>query len=128
MAFRSAFAELETTAATATDATVRFSLFPIEAAATAATAAGADSSSESVATAAAAVPIATATSAQVVVPAAAATATATAGDGDGGGETVTASAQLKPPAGAVKQWSTKHPQTYSVLAEVLETSLLCAIL
>jgi hypothetical protein len=120
MAFRSAFAELETTAATATDATVRFSLFPIEAAATAATAAGADSSSESVATAAAAVPIATATSAQVVVPAAAATATA----GDGGGETVTASAQLKPPAGAVKQWSTKHPQTYSVLAEVLETPLL----
>ena len=126
MAFRSAFAELETTAATATDATVRFSLFPIEAAATAATAAGADSSSESVATAAAAVPIATATSAQVVVPAAAATATATAGDG--GGETVTASAQLKPPAGAVKQWSTKHPQTYSILAEVLETPLLCAIL
>eukprot|EP01043_Picozoa_sp_COSAG02_P004189 COSAG02_NODE_107_length_36312_cov_45.037942_38_plen_257_part_00 len=38
--------------------------------------------------------------------------------GEGGG-TVMVSAHIKPPAGAVKQWTTKHPQTYSVLAEVL---------
>lgn len=36
-----------------------------------------------------------------------------------GRHTVTVSALIKPPAGAIKQWTTKRPQTYSVLAEVL---------
>jgi beta-galactosidase len=36
-----------------------------------------------------------------------------------GRHTVTVSALIKPPAGATKQWTTKRPQTYSVLAEVL---------
>ena len=74
-----ASAELETTAATAQSATVRFSLFEL----------GGGTA------------IATVASSATSVPAA-------------GRGTVIASARLKAPAGAIKLWSTKHPQQYSV--------------
>ena len=55
--------------------------------------------------------IATATSAAAAVPAAA-----------NGTATTTATARLTPPAGAVKQWTTKQPHMYSMLAEVIVNS------